>query len=210
MRVHDDPSLEHRVWPWLAAAVAVALQSATHLANELLLGGRYHALDAAVDGSVFGRANSVVIGVSAALVALAAWRRKPTRASRLLLCACLLLVMADDATGLHDRLATFGAGEALLGLALACVLAVTGWLLLREAALARRVPRLLIFVGLAALALAVGVRLVAAASAVGAGLDTTTRALGVAGEQGLDFGGWVLVAAGLFVLVGPRRETRAG
>jgi H+/gluconate symporter-like permease len=117
-------------------------------------------------------------------------------------------VMADDATGIHDRFTTLGARNAMLGLGLACLIVLTGWLLFREAAVAGRVPRLLIFAGLAALVLAVGVRLVAAASALGADLDATTRAVAVAGEQGLDFGGWVLVASGLAVLLSEPREPR--
>ena len=190
---------ERRIWPWVVAAVLlVAAQSATHLTNELFLGGRYPSLNAAVDASVFGRANSLAIGMSAALVALAA-RHGRRRASRLLLAGFILLVMVDDATGFHDRLGvSLDVDAAVLGLG--TVLTVAAWLLLREAAVARRGPRLLLVVGLSALASAVVVRLVAA-TGVGADLGATTKALGVACEQGLDFGGWVLLAMGLFALL---------
>ena len=202
-------ALGHRIWPWLLfALLAVTAQSAAHLGNEFLLDGRYRSLDAAVDASVFGRANSLVIGLSAVLVALAA-RQTTRRAPRLLLSACLLIVMADDATGLHDRL-DLSARKAMLGLAFACLLALTAWLLLREAALATRAPRVLLVLGLAALASAVAVRVIEEASAVGAGLDATEKALGVAAEQGLDFAGWVLVATGLYALLAERKEDELG
>jgi hypothetical protein len=212
MQAHDVRRGRTRAsgtWPWVLAALAVAVQSAAHLTNAFLLGGRYRSLDAAVDASVFGRANSLAIGLSAALVALAA-RRGRRRASRLLLSGCLFLVMVDDATGFHDRSEnSLSANEAVLGLAIVCLLALTAWLLLREAALASPATRLLLVVGLSALASAVVVRLIAAASGVGASLDTTTKALGVACEQGLDFGGWVLVATGLLALLA-REGERSG
>jgi hypothetical protein len=127
----------------------VTAQSAAHLTNGFVLGGRYRSLNAAVDASVFGRANSLAIGLSAVLVVLAAGRGS-RRAPRLLLATCLLLVMADDATGLHDRL-DLSAKKAMLGLAFVCLLALTVFLLLREAVLAGRAPRVLLVVGLSAL-----------------------------------------------------------
>lgn len=179
-------------------------QSAAHLTNEFVLGGRYRSLNAAADASVFGRANSLAIGLSAVLVVLAAGRGS-RRAPRLLLATCLLLVMADDATGLHDRL-DLSARKAMLGLAFVCLLALTAWLLLREAVLASRAPRVLLVVGLSALASAVLVRIIEEASQVGTTLDATTRVFGVAAEQGLDFGGWVLVATGLYALLAESTE----
>lgn len=195
---------EHLIWPWVAAALLVAAQTAADLTNEFVLGGGYRSLDAAADASIFGRANTLAIGASAVLAALAA-RHGRRRASRLVLSGCLVLVMVDDATGFHDRLgASAAVNEAVLGFAI--VLALTAWLLLREAALAGRAPRLLLVVGLSALVSAVLVRFVEGATAVAAGLDATPKALGIACEQGLDFGGWVLVAFGLFALLADERD----
>jgi hypothetical protein len=188
-------------WPWVLAALAVGAQSVAHLTNALVLDGRYRSLDATVDSSVFGRANSLAIGLSAALALLAA-RRGRRRASRLVLAGCLFLVMIDDATGLHDRLGSAPRrDQVLLALAIACALALTAWLLGQEAVLAARAPRLLLVVGVSVLVAAVLVRLIGAASGVGANLHGTPKALGIACEQGLDFGGWVLVALGLLAIV---------
>ena len=52
-------------WGWAVAVVVVALQTATHLVNALVLDRQRRWLDAAVDASIFGRMNTVAIGLCA-------------------------------------------------------------------------------------------------------------------------------------------------
>ena len=90
-------------WGWAVAVVVVALQTATHLVNALVLDQRRRWLDAAVDASIFGRANTVAIGLCALFAAVGA-ALGAREARRLLLSLALLLLAVDDATGLHDRI----------------------------------------------------------------------------------------------------------
>jgi hypothetical protein len=184
-------------WGWAVAVVVVALQAATHLVNALVLDRQRRWLDAAVDASIFGRMNTVAIGLCALFAAVGAALGART-ARRLLLSLALLVLAADDATGVHDRIrdlprtVELGAAAAfalLLGLVLV--------LLLLEARQAPPVARWLLGAGLVALGLAVVVRVVGAAGNVGHGIGDTKKAFGVAAEQGLDLGGWILVASGL-------------
>lgn len=200
----------NRLWPWVVVVTAVVVQSVAHLTNELALDGRYRWLNAAADGSVFGRADTAAIALCAALAGVAAYGGRRT-VHRALLCACLLLVMFDDATGIHDRLRdTPRAGDVALGVAVVCVLGLTLVLLCAEAARATVAPRQLLAVGLVALVAAVAVRVIAAVSGVGATLHTAERALGVVGEQGLDFGGWLLVACGLLGVLVAESQSNGG
>jgi len=188
-------------WPWIVAILAVGAQAAGHLVNELVLDGRYGWLNAAADSSVFGRGNTAAIGVAAAAAGLGAWRGRRT-VRRVALCAALLLLMVDDATGAHDRLRNSPrTTEVLLGAAIALVLVLTFLLLVGEAGAAGPGAKAMLVTGLCALAAALGVRFVAALLSVGGSLDTTTRAFGVAVEQGLDLAGWILVAGGMVAAV---------
>ena len=49
---------------WSIVLVALAAQTAAYLTNELVLGGRYHQLDAAADRTPFAWANTLAIVVS--------------------------------------------------------------------------------------------------------------------------------------------------
>jgi len=184
-------------WGWVLAVVVVALQTATHLVNVLVLDQRRHWLDAAVDASVFGRTNTVAIGLCALFAAVGA-ARGDHKARRLLLSITLVLLAVDDATGLHDRIRDLPRNSELAAaMTFALLLGLALVLLVREARGAPRAARRLIVAGLFALGLAVAVRIVGAAADVGRGIGETKKALGVAAEQGLDLGGWLLVAAGL-------------
>lgn len=184
-------------WGWAVAVLVVALQTATHLVNALVLDRRRRWLDAAVDASVFGRANTAAIGLCALCAAAGATLGART-ARRLLLSLALLLLAVDDATGLHDRIRSLPRSfELAVAVAFALLLGFVLGLLMVEARQAPAAARRLLVAGLLALGLAVAVRIVGAAADVGRGMGETKKALGVAAEQGLDLGGWFLVAAGL-------------
>ena len=184
-------------WGWAIAVVVVALQTATHLVNALVLDDRRRWLDAAVDASVFGRANTVAIVLCALFAAVGA-ALGARKARRLLLSLALLLLAVDDATGLHDRIRDLPrTAELAAALAFALLLGLVLVLLTLEARHAPATARRLLAAGLVALGLAVAVRIVGAAANVGHGIGETKKAVGVAAEQGLDLGGWFLVAAGL-------------
>jgi hypothetical protein len=184
-------------WGWAVAVVAVTLQTATHLVNALVLDRRRRWLDAAVDASVFGRANTVAIGLCALFAAVGA-ALGARKARRLLLSLALLLLAIDDATGLHDRIRDLPRTPALAAaVGFALLLGLVLVLLTVEARQAPSAARRLLAAGLLALGVAVLVRVVGAAADVGRGIGETKKALGVAAEQGLDLGGWFLVAAGL-------------
>ena len=184
-------------WGWAIAVLVVALQTATHLVNALVLDERRRWLDAAVDASVFGRANTVAIVLCALFAAVGA-ALGARKARRLLLSLALLLLAVDDATGLHDRIRDLPrTAELAAAVAFALLLGLVLVLLTLEARHAPAAARRLLAAGLVALGLAVAVRIVGAAANVGQGIGETKKAVGVAAEQGLDLGGWFLVAAGL-------------
>ena len=184
-------------WGWAFAVLVVALQTATHLVNALVLDPPHRWLDAAVDASVFGRANTVAIVLCALFAGLGA-ALGPRTARRLLLSLALVLLAVDDATGLHDRIRDFPHPfDVTAAVAFALLLGLVLVLLALEARQAPSVARRLLAAGLLVLGLAVAVRVVGAATNVGQGIGETKKALGVAAEQGLDLGGWLLAAAGL-------------
>jgi FtsH-binding integral membrane protein len=185
-------------WGWAFAVFVVALQTATHLVNALVLDPPHRWLDSAVDASVFGRANTVAIVLCAVFAGLGAALGPRTARRVLLLGIALVLLAVDDATGLHDRIRDFPhTFEVAAAVAFALLLGLVLVLLALEAREAPSAARRLLAAGLLVLGLAVAVRIVGAAGEVGRGIGETKKALGVAVEQGLDLGGWILVASGL-------------
>jgi hypothetical protein len=183
---------------WLLAGLAVAVQTAAYLVDELVLGGRYRALDAAVDASPFGRAETIAVGATALVAAVGAARRVGGRKRRALLAAALGFLALDDALGLHDRIRALPTpANAATGVLFGSLLALVLALLLVERARAPIVAHGILVGGLVALVAAVGVRLAGAFVTGETTVGDTVRVLGVAAEQGLDLGGWILLAAGL-------------
>jgi hypothetical protein len=184
--------------PWALAVLAVAVQTTAHLVNELVLGGRHDQLAAAADGNAFGRANTLAIALSALLAAVAAFSGAGIRPRRIVLSASLAFLAVDDAMGLHDRIRALpGTTAAAAAAAFAAVLALVLVLLSGEARRTHVAARRLLMVGLLALVAGVVVRLIGAFVTLEGAVGGTTKAVGVAVEQGLDLGGWILVAAGL-------------
>jgi hypothetical protein len=189
---------------WSIAVLAFAAQTAAYLTNELVLDRRFHQLDIGADGTVFAWANTLAIVSLAVLVALSAARRlnRVWRAAALVLGLGLLAL--DDATGAHDRLTDLRADSlpgrpedaAVVALAVFVgLLAAVFVLLWAESGRISRGARWTMRAGLLTLAAAVAVRVGGAAF----GRETvggTVGALGIAGEQGLDLVGWILLAAG--------------
>lgn len=194
------------------AVVAVALQTVAHLGNEFLLDDRVEGLDADIEGNVFTWASSVTtftVGVAALLHALAfSTRRREFGA----LAALGVWFSLDDAIVLHERVA-LKLGEDVLGLP--DYIAVRLWLLLYLPLLllagfllwnvaqvlwepAGRTVRLGLF-------LLVGSIPVEIAGAGTRWLDeegtSVPEDLRIALEEGLELGGWILVAAGLIAAV---------
>ena len=115
------------------------------------------------------------------------------------------LLAVDDATGAHDRLREFRVSalpgpprtaEAVALAAFVLLLAIVFVLLWAESERAPAGARPMMLVGLLALTVAVGTRLVGAVFGRHETYSDVVRAVGVAVEQGLDLGGWILVASG--------------
>lgn len=194
-------------WPWVLAGLAVAVQTTAHLVNELMLGGRYRQLDAAVDSNAFGRANTLAIALSALLMAFAGFSRAGIRPRRIVLAAALAVLAVVDAMSLHDRIrALLLPTEAAAGASFAAVLVLVFVLLTAEARRTHVAARRLLIAGLLALTAGVAVRLVGAFVTITATVGGTAKAVAVAVEQGLGLGGWILVATGLLAALLERAQ----
>ena len=194
-------------WSWALAGLAVAVQTTAHLVNELTLGGRYPQLSAAVDSNAFGRANTLAIALSALLTAVGAFSRRGVDPRRIVLSASLAFLAVDDAMGLHDRMrALAGPREAAAAVGFAGVLALVFVLLSAETRRMRLSARRLMIVGLLALAAGVALRAVGLYVTVAQWFGDTIMAAGVAVQQGLGLGGWILVAAGLLAALVERAQ----
>jgi hypothetical protein len=194
------------------AIFAVAVQTAAHLGNEFLLDDRVEGLDADIEGNVFTWASSVTtftVGVAAFLHAVAFSARKREFGA---VAALAVWFSLDDAIQVHERIA-LELGEDVLGLAdfiavrlwlvfYAPLLLLAGFLLWNVFRLlwepAGRTVRLGLF-------LLVGSIPVEVAGAGTRWLDeegtSVPEDLRIALEEGLELGGWILIAAGLMTAV---------
>jgi hypothetical protein len=194
------------------AIAAVAVQTAAHLGNEFLLDDRIEALDADIEGNVFTWASSVstfAFAVAAFLYAMAFSRRRREFG---LLAGLGILFSLDDAIQLHERVA-LEIAEDVLGLPdyvavrlwlvfYLPLLLLAGVLLWRIAEEiwepAGRMLRLGLFLLIASIPVEIG----------GAGtrwLDeegtSVPEDLRVAVEEGVELGGWILLAVALTTAV---------
>jgi hypothetical protein len=190
------------------ALVAVVVQSAAHLGNEFLLDDRVQGFDADVEGTSFTWASSVATFTVAWAAALHAAAFESHRREFGLLAVIAAWFSLDDVAIIHER-AALKVGEDILGLP--DYAAVRLWLV-------AYLP-LLLLVGLVLWRLAdespppadravrLGLGLLVASIPVEiAGLGTRRVAedgtdvpedFRIALEEGLELGGWIVLAAGL-------------
>jgi hypothetical protein len=194
------------------ALLAVLVQTTAHLVNEFLLDDRVQGLDADVEGTSFTWASSVATFTVALAAVLHAVAFERNRREFGLLAGIALWFSLDDVAVIHER-AALELGEDVLGLP--DYAAVRLWLVLY-------LP-LLLLVGLVlwriaqesppptdrAVRLGLGL-LVASIPVEIVGLGTRRLAergtdvpevFRVALEEGLELGGWIVLAAGLTALL---------
>jgi hypothetical protein len=154
------------------AVVAMLVLAAAHLGNEFVLDGRVEGLDADVEGNVFTWASSTATFAVAFCAALHAAAVEKQRREFTVLAALTLWFSMDDVAIIHERVA-HKIGEDLFGLSDA--IAVRLWLILY-------LPLLVL----------------AALAEEGTNVPNELR---IALEEGLELGGWILVAAGLTAIL---------
>jgi hypothetical protein len=200
----DEGSLRFAL---LTAAAAVALQTVLHLLDVFALDERFTSLDASSDHGVAAAA-TVVAGGAAALAALMLGLRSRRRRDAILLvvlAATLGFLAVDRVAGLHDRLA--GRVASVLGLphvagwptpvVLAPILAPAALIL--WSGIAGRTSQRAARAGIILLGLALALRPIALALTLTSGRlpEGTAHQLGVTAKQGLELGGWVVLAVAL-------------
>lgn len=201
---HPSSARTWEFWIWPAVLVVGLLDLAAGLH------ARSTWLDPAAESSPFSWGCALVVLAAAACAVVLATRGR--RNARILLAAGLTFIAVDEAFGLHERLAADldaralvslqWSGAALVGYTI--LLFAVGVLLLLEIDPGRRYPALLI-VGLVFLVAALAARFGGAALAAFDQLPQGgTRDAGEAAMHAFDLMGWVLVAAGLLVVVRAR------
>jgi hypothetical protein len=186
----------------------VTVQTAAHLVNLFLLDDRYSSLNVSAEHTPLAWASTVAtFGAACGALLLAARPETRGRGQMALLGVLLAYLSLDDHVEVHERLGTWT--EDALGLPNAVgpriwllvylpVLAAAGLLLLRSARNAPPRPGRYQAAGI--------VLLIAATLSEGVGVLTklleehgieTPHRLRAAVEEGLELGGWIVLAAGL-------------
>jgi hypothetical protein len=190
------------------AVAAVGLQALAHVGNAVLLDHRITNLDADHDGNLLAWAGSAAIFAAACSAGVLAATRPRRRALLSLLAAAALFLSLDETASIHERLGQAGVNALALGdddygrliwpFLLFPILVIVALGLWRVASTARPAPRRAIEVGFVLLAAAVVAELAWAAFPLSGGeIGSWPDALAVATEEGLELGGWLLVAGGL-------------
>ncbi|HET7856497.1 MAG TPA: hypothetical protein VFL41_08575 [Gaiellaceae bacterium] len=194
------------------AVVAVAVQTAAHLGNEFLLDDRVQGLDADVEGNAFTWASSVATFTVGLMAALHAAAFETRRRELTVLAAIVVWFSLDDVAIIHER-AALELGEDVLGLPdYAAVrlwlliylplLLVAGLLLLRISLEASAPADRALRIGFAVLVAAIPLEVVGLATRKLADDGTDApEVLRIALEEGLELGGWIMLAAGLTALL---------
>jgi hypothetical protein len=194
------------------AALAVLFQTLAHLGNEFLLDDRVEGLDADVEGNSFTWASSAATFTVALAAALHAAAFERQRREFSVLAGLALWFSLDDVAIIHERVA-LKLGEDLLGMP--DYLAVRLWLILylpllllaglvlwRIAQEAQPPADGAVLLGLGLLVASIPVELAGAVTRKlaedGTDVPETFR---VAIEEGLELGGWILLAAGLTAIL---------
>ena len=194
------------------AVAGTAVQTLIHLVNLFALGDRYYHLDVSAEQTAFSWASTVATFAAAcAALLLAARPDTPRRGRMLLLAAALAYLSLDDFIELHERLGDWVGDE--LGLPEAIgpriwvivylpVLVAAALLLVWSALSSPPRPRRYQLAGIGLL--------VAAVLSEGLGVLTklleehgieTPHRLRAGLEEGLELGGWILIAAGLVAVL---------
>ena len=211
----DDRSL-HRAL--LVATLAVGAQTTLHLVGLFALGGDFEPFDVGSDHGLAAAA-MVVAGGSAALAALALSLRHRARIEALLLAGlavALAFFAVDRVTGWHDRLAYGLASVVDLPRVGAWPTPLVYAPLLGPAALilwsgvAGRSSQRTARAGIILLGLALALRPIALVSRLVFGhlRHGTAYEIAVATKQGLELGGWVLIAGALLAAVAANERAR--
>lgn len=204
---------------WLTLGLA-GLQTAVGAANALLLDSSL--LDPNDEASVFQPVNAAVTAAAGAAAAVRAARGPHQRARYALLAVVLVAFAADDMLVVHERIGE-AVGAGLLGLPdhlavrmwvvlLLPLLAAAFLVLVVEAARLRGGVGLLLASGLAALVAAVGVEVAGAVTRDPAFIERVggkPETLRLLVEEGLELGGWVLVAGALWISIALPERPRA-
>lgn len=199
-----------RAGVWLAVA-ATAIQTVMHLANIVLLDRRFTLLDAESDISLWAWASTATEAAAAAFAAILAFAGSRVSWRALLLAAMLAFLSADDILALHERIAIDQLGpiphasRLIWPLVFGPILVLTGWLLLRGAHDASPNARRVTVTGLGALVLAVLMEAATPALfALGQGHGSIAYELESVLEEGLELGGFILIATSLAAQVAER------
>ena len=197
---------------FLIAMFAVFVQTVAHLGNEFLLDDRVEGLDADIEGNSLTWASSVAtfaVGLMAALHA-AAFERQRREFS--VIAALAVWFSLDDVAIIHERVA-LELGEDLLDMPdyLAVrlwlilylpLLLLAGYVLWRIAQAAKPPADRAVLYGLGLLVASIPVELAGAVTRKvaedGTEVPETFR---VAIEEGLELGGWILLASGLTAIL---------
>jgi hypothetical protein len=194
------------------ALAAVLFQTAAHLGNEFLLDDRVEGIDADIEGNVFTWASSAATFAVAFCSALHAAAVERQRREFSVLAALALWFSMDDVAIIHERVA-LKLGEDLLGmpdylavrlwlvlyLPLLLVAGVVLWRIAQEAQPPAHRPLVL---GLGLLVASIPVELAGAVTRKlaedGTDVPETFR---IVIEEGLELGGWILIATGLTAIL---------
>ena len=195
------------------AILAVLVQTVAHLGNEFLLDDRVEGIDADIEGNSFTWASSVATFTVAWAAALHAAAFERQRREFSVLAALALWFSLDDVAIIHERVA-LELGEDLLGMP--DYLAVRLWLILylpllllagvvlwRIAKEAQPPADRAVRLGLGLLVASIPVELAGAVTRKLAERGTTDvpETFRIVIEEGLELGGWILLASGLTAIL---------
>jgi hypothetical protein len=194
------------------AILAVLVQTVAHLGNEFLLDDRVEGIDADIEGNSFTWASSVATFTVAWAAALHAAAFERQRREFSVLAALALWFSLDDVAIIHERVA-LKLGEDLLGMP--DYLAVRLWLILylpllllagvvlwRIAQEAQPPADRAVLLGLGLLVASIPVELAGAVTRKLAEDSTDVpETFRIAVEEGLELGGWILIATGLTAIL---------
>ena len=198
---------------FLIAVLAVLVQTVAHLGNELVLDDRVEGLDADIEGNSFTWASSVATFTVALAAALHAAAFERQRREFSVLAGLAVWFSLDDVAIIHERVA-LKLGEDLLGMP--DYLAVRLWLILylpllllagivlwRIAQEAEPPADHAVRFGLGLLVASIPVELAGAVTRrlVEKGHTDVPETFRVVIEEGLELGGWILIASGLTAIL---------
>jgi len=199
---------------WLAVA-AVAVQTASHVANVAIWDGDVFALDADAEENAFAWAGSAMTFAAALMVFLPAVSARTVDRAGLVLAAAIAFFSLDDAVSLHERVGAksveaLGVSVSLDRLMWPVVymplFALVFLLLWRVAHRGPAVIRRPILTGLGLLIAAVVLEVSSALYLSAEQEKTWPDTIEVVLEEGAELGGWILIAGALAARVYVRAQ----